>query len=448
MKQKVKRVTGTVCFLAILIFMLHEMTRIFYPADTTYATFQTYERQKKNTVEVLYFGTSSAYNAFVNPIAWNEAGIPMFTMATSAQPFHMTKELIQEALKTQSPEVIVVDLHGLRSYTYNFKQSKVRPVIDCLSLISRFRYVNTVLQDAQDYKEEKGSKAKMELDNDDYSYYFPLVKYHTRWKEGLTEENFTGQESVYLGYYSVIGNRKVEKTEVTRDTKKLTDSQKHALMELLEYGKDRDWNLLFVNVPSQLSYEEQAELNEAIRIIEENGYPVVNMNTDEMYEELGIDWNKDFRDRNHVNIYGAEKITAYMVDYLKEQYDLEDCRGKSKYKSWDTAGELFQSEYEKIIRKQTAAPVLNRIEAVGSDTLKVVWNRVYCADGYVVFRQADGKWEKLAVIEDSNRNCYFDTVIPGESQTYTVRAYKKIGEKTIYGDYDKKGITGKTANQK
>jgi hypothetical protein len=44
-------------------------------------------------------------------------------------------------------------------------------------------------------------------------------------------------------------------------------------------------------------------------------------------DEIGIDWSQDTGDAgDHINIYGCEKTTRYLIDYLNENYDLPDHR--------------------------------------------------------------------------------------------------------------------------
>lgn len=51
---------------------------------------------------------------------------------------------------------------------------------------------------------------------------------------------------------------------------------------------------------------------------------------------LGIDWYKDTRDRgNHLNFYGAKKVSGYMGTYLSQHMNLTDHRKEKLYKAWN-----------------------------------------------------------------------------------------------------------------
>ena len=59
------------------------------------------------------------------------------------------------------------------------------------------------------------------------------------------------------------------------------------------------------------------------------------INYNQLYREIGIEYSTDFRDTDHVNNYGAEKVTKHLGDFLVNNYNIEDKRGKSGYEEWD-----------------------------------------------------------------------------------------------------------------
>ena len=62
-------------------------------------------------------------------------------------------------------------------------------------------------------------------------------------------------------------------------------------------------------------------------------------------DEIPIDWETDSRDGgDHLNYYGAMKVSSYMSGYLADHYDLPDHRGDSAYSAWDAAYDQYQKE--------------------------------------------------------------------------------------------------------
>ena len=47
---------------------------------------------------------------------------------------------------------------------------------------------------------------------------------------------------------------------------------------------------------------------------------------------MNLDYRYDFYNGNHVNIYGAEKYTNCLSEYLVKNYNLPDRRGEKEYK--------------------------------------------------------------------------------------------------------------------
>ena len=56
-------------------------------------------------------------------------------------------------------------------------------------------------------------------------------------------------------------------------------------------------------------------------------YKLDYINFLEHTDEIGLDYNVDTYDAGlHLNVYGAEKLTRYLGEYLKENTDLQDLR--------------------------------------------------------------------------------------------------------------------------
>ena len=87
-------------------------------------------------------------------------------------------------------------------------------------------------------------------------------------------------------------------------------------------------------------------------------------------------------------------------------------------------------------------PKLDKVAAVGHNALKVSWSKVKNADGYRVYVKENGKWKTVG---DTKSTSYVHKNLKtGKSYTYTVKAYKKTADGTVWSSYNKKGITGKT----
>ena len=76
--------------------------------------------------------------------------------------------------------------------------------------------------------------------------------------------------------------------------------------------------------------------------------------------------------------------------------------------------------------------------SIASNGMKITWNKITGATGYRVYRiNENGGLQRLKDI--ATNTCTDTTVKPGDSVTYTVRAYRKENGVTYWGSYNKTG---------
>lgn len=113
MKKFCKRMVAVGIFGMLLIGMLWRTNNILRVKGFSAGySMETFYRQTSGTVDVLNLGNSHMFTN-VNPaILWDEYGITAFNLGAGLQPLWNTYFYMDEALKYQTPKVIVVDLFG------------------------------------------------------------------------------------------------------------------------------------------------------------------------------------------------------------------------------------------------------------------------------------------------------------------------------------------------
>lgn len=106
----------------------------------------------------------------------------------------------------------------------------------------------------------------------------------------------------------------------------------------------------------------------------------------------------------------------------------------------------------KVVTPKVAAATLGTVTSAAYNKLKITWSAVEGATGYAIYRRSGSAWQKIAV---TSATSYIHTsssqfpVYPGETYTYTVRSYRKMGKSTYsWGNYNKTGIQGKAVPNK
>lgn len=85
------------------------------------------------------------------------------------------------------------------------------------------------------------------------------------------------------------------------------------------------------------------------------------------------------------------------------------------------------------------------VSKAGDTAIKVSWKQVSGANGYLVYRKnAAGDWKKIGSVSGGKTLSYTDKRRdPGVSYSYTVKAYRKVGQKKVYSGYSSSGANMK-----
>jgi hypothetical protein len=99
--------------------------------------------------------------------------------------------------------------------------------------------------------------------------------------------------------------------------------------------KAHDIELLLLKAPSRYPYWYGEWDEQMVNYADEHGLNYIN--TLELAGEINLDFKADTYDAGlHLNLYGAEKLSDYLGNYLRETYTLEDHRNDSQLSIiWD-----------------------------------------------------------------------------------------------------------------
>lgn len=157
------------------------------------------------------------------------------------------------------------------------------------------------------------------------------------------------------------------------------------------------------------------------RSMSENGqYSVISTTKDTQYVDSGLDKNSKY----YYKICATYNTGSTDIDGIESAIVVGNLNGKSD------------------------APKIKSVGSWGSNTIKVTWKKVSGAVGYRIYRKtsANGKFKILTTVK--NVSSYIDKkAVGGKTYFYTVQAYTKDGSKTVWGDYDTKGVSGYASRQ-
>ena len=317
-------------------------------ADGNRQTFKAFYAEPEGTIDVMYLGTSASNRYFINPLAYQEEGMACFTLATMGMPMFFVPDLIDEVAKTQDPQLYVIELRWVQKDRDMITDAHIRRVTDNLKLSGIKKHAIDLA-----FVQMGGSKGMLgDISDKKIDYYIPILKYHDRLQQGqMSPGDFklTATKNRTKGYI-MSKNTTTQVNQfpgkVTNERAPLSDLAETSLAATLDkcdaMTAQGDKQVMFVLSPFCCHESQKQIFNTAIDMVRERGYPVLDFNTPEMYEELELDFGKDFYNSKHVNFIGAEKYTRYLADYIAAHYELPDRRGQEGYESWEEAFALYE----------------------------------------------------------------------------------------------------------
>ena len=322
-----------------------------------------FDAEKENIVDGILLGTSVISHSWQTPVAWKNYGLSIYHLSTNLQPFGATNAILDYVDKSQDIKYVVIDIHGLRTQalTESLRPTSIRTIsLNIPDLESRIRILASLREFVADVYEFYGipEDSKLVIKSDDKSYVFPFLTFHSRWVGGLKKADYITIRNKYLG--SDDRDTAFDIADCTKHTslwdfgevEDIDEFQKSQLQTVFDYAKEKNLKLLFINMPSFRTNEEQQEMRDIIEYCKSKGYDTIDFSSTEMLDKLEINPSTDFVNLGHLNALGGTKVTNYICEYLIENgFYTVDHRGDEAYAHWDEATESYMEFYQKGLDK-------------------------------------------------------------------------------------------------
>lgn len=317
-------ITGTLCVLD------------FKYLDSTFKLDAFYELPD-NSVDVLVLGSSHAYQGINTAVMWKEYGYAAYDLCGAAQPIWNTYYYLEEALKTQTPKVIILDVYTLH-YTSEYGETS-------------FAIKNTYGLKWSDTKKE-AIEVSFDTESTGNQYFIELLQYHSRYSD-LSKTDFYPYQANremyenHKGFYCYFRSEKVNEPALDDVDYKneMTDKCLFYYKMILELAESKNIPVMVTAIPFAAEPYHQGFFNAAEEIADDYGAPFFNFLT-EYKEAAGIDYSTDFADGQHLNHLGNTKLTRFLANFIRVNYNVPDNRGNENYTSWDADAEVYYNQLE------------------------------------------------------------------------------------------------------
>lgn len=314
MRSKVLKLTAAIllfvlCFFAVQqLFMPKYMSGVYEGALIG----EYYDDIKGN--QVLFIGDCEVYENFSPITLWEEYGITSYIRGGPQQLIWQSYYLLEDTLRYETPNVVVFNVLAMK---YDTPQNEAYNRLN----IDGMRLSTSKLGAAQ---------ASMMPEESLLSYLLPILRYHERWTE-LTGDDlryfFNQKRVAHNGYYM---RNDVKPVGIIPEGARLADYNFGTnsyiwLDKITTLCKSKGIDLVLVKAPTIYPHW-YAEWD-----VQMQDYAAQNsllyLNFLNHVEEAGINFATDTYDAGlHLNLPGAEKLSHYFGQILKDNYPLQDLR--------------------------------------------------------------------------------------------------------------------------
>lgn len=290
--------------------------------------FEEFYNLKKDTLDLVFVGSSHSYCTFDPEIFDNYLNINSYQMGMPLQNPMSTYYTILEILNYQKPKAIVMEIYwGLLNSDFDLNQTKTlfqvlknkklkeQYISEAFSLEEKLKYKINILKYQADFFAFKGNEYKQKIKNK-----FNLKDIQTEKQVGT---EYYKDKGFIFSDYKMLPNE-FNKTNQFRffDGKDWTFSkvQKEYLNKIIKLCKDNNINLMFVTAPIanvSMEYIKNYKLvyNEILNFSNKNNIYYIDYNL--INENTKLLTNDNFRDDAHLNYSGAKIVSSHFANVLK-----------------------------------------------------------------------------------------------------------------------------------
>ena len=322
MKISLSFIARSVLLFVLVIAMLLLVNKILLP-KTYYthdwpstSTFAGFYQMDKNSVDVLFFGSSHGVSSFIPQEIYDQYGICSYNLSSEQQNPFVSYYWLKEACKYQTPKAVV--LESFIFFPYNGAEA-----LNSSESCTRYAF------DAMRYSDIKAEAiADIELydkNQDARTYYWTNKRFHTRIKGNLGENDFLFSEieshNDMKGYSCLNQHCGLEFVPFAADDSveavPMVPLMEEYVIKIVEYCRENHIDLIIVSTPSQGQTQGH---NKSLRsFCKEHDVEYVDFNMNTIYASIAYNFANDNYDGGHLAYWGAIKVSDYLGTFLQKR---------------------------------------------------------------------------------------------------------------------------------
>ena len=323
MRKRLFTIGGILLACILFAAALFAATRLVTPKyrETAVEGSLTAEYYRETTPhDVLFVGDCEVFSNFSPVTLWQEYGIASYIRGSAQQLVWQSYRLLEDALRTETPKAVVYNVLALK---YGEPQSEA--------------YNRMTIDGMRPGRAKWGAiRSSMTEGESALSYVFPLLRFHTRWSK-LTAEDFRywfrrGEPVSFKGYLMRTEVKPATETPLppVLTDPHLPETSMAWLQRTAALCKEKGIALILIKSPSIEPYW-YPEWDADVRAFAD-AHGLLYCNMIEENDAIGIDMQADTCDMGqHLNVYGAEKLSRWFGGVLQAEYGIPDRRGEAPF---------------------------------------------------------------------------------------------------------------------
>ena len=318
---------------------------------------QGFYMEEQDSLDMVLIGSSENYAGYSPLRAYEEYGYTSYSYMLSGTDFSLFEVQLDEVLRVQSPQIIVVDIGEMHHANRDDRDALFR------QLVAGIPFSAHKVQIIREY----GDPEQI------LSYWLPFFVNHGKMTpKTIFEYMKLDAVTRKRGFTLLKGNLTFTGTGENWDGPYVTpwwdtngdDSVVELSQPVLDTCRDvvavcrkhPDVQFLFINTPHRISSEEAylsyQTINAMGAYLQAEGYDFLNLES--MTDEIGIVPETDFYNNFHLNLYGQYKLTRFLGQKLTQEYGLTSReQSQENRQNWETCVE-YQKRYYAFFEEKVA----------------------------------------------------------------------------------------------
>lgn len=341
-KNKLKHICAVALVVVITVGGLWCASNVTERKESTFKYGPFFEEEEN--YDVLFMGNSHVLNGILPMELWRDYGIVSYNFGGHGNQLAITYWSLVNALDYTTPQLVVVDCYFLGD---NKKTSDYIELthfsFDAFPLTeNKVRAINDLWADNPHVSEKQKT-----------DFLWKFSTYHGRWSQLEAEDLCPNYYTTEKGAEIRVAVSAPEKTTKIAPSQKSDDNTLGVvyLKKIIELCQERNIDIMLTYLPFPASETEQMEANRANDIANEYDITYLNFLDMEQIVDFGVDC---YDPVSHLNGSGGKKISAYLGQYIQDNYQIMDHRDDPTYASWHNDYQEYVEHKMQLLRDETA----------------------------------------------------------------------------------------------